>query len=321
VVASLLAACALTHKTAMGLALLWVSPILMPRVWRSRRLLMAVGLGLLILLGLGRRDLAVLGQLFQRQADFSLAVLAPPGRTPLILGHEVALAAGLAVLALLSTRLGKTGDDRLPPLALGFCAFAIFLALPWINIADDQGLGYRLRLAACACLGPCAALLAARVLGRLGPRLRAGGSALAVALVLLRPWTSHEGVVKAHPAMVEATRHLHGLLPPGTIVVIPERHTAFMAAYYGRVIVRLRPPVALDPDHTVRLLPGAAIRPGLGAALDRVRDHPVPNLAPAISLHSMHRHGSVLLPEPTFQHIVAGLPMEEQQWYQAWPVQ
>lgn len=320
-VASLFAACALTHKTALGLALLWASPLFIPRVWRSRRLLIVACLGLLILLGLGRRELAVLGDLFQSQPSLSLAVLASPGRVPLILGHEVALAAGLAVLALLSARLRRPGEARRPPLAIGFCAFALFLALPWINVVNDQGLGYRLRLAACACLGPCAALLASRVLGRFGPRLRAGALAVAIVLVLLRPWTSNEGVVRAHPAMVDATRHLRGLFPAGTIVVIPERHTAFMAAYYGEVTVRLRPPVALDPEHTYRLLPGAAIRPGLAAALDRVRDHPVPNLAPVISLHSMHRNGLVLLSEPTFQYLVAALPTVEQQWYQAWPVQ
>jgi hypothetical protein len=299
---------------------LWSLPLFIPRLWHSRRLLIAVCLGLLILLGLGRRDLAVLGHLFQSRADFSFAVLAAQGRAPLILGHEVALAGGLAVLALLSTRLRKPGEDRLPPLVLGFGAFALFQALPWINIADDQGLGYRLRLAACACLAPCAALLAARVLGRFGPRFRAGTLALAMALVLLRPWTSNEGVVKAHPAMVEATRHLRGVLPPGSLVVIPERHTGFMAAYYGEVTVRLRPPVTLDPEHTFRLLPGASIRPGLAAALDRTRGHPVPNLAPAISLHSLHPNGLVLLPEPTFRYLVAGLPTAEQQWYQVWPV-
>ncbi len=47
-----------------------------------------------------------------------------------------------------------------PSLAIGFCAFALFQALPWLNVADDQGLAYRLRLAAHACLAPCAALLA-----------------------------------------------------------------------------------------------------------------------------------------------------------------
>jgi hypothetical protein len=321
VVASLFVSCALAHKTAVGLALLWSLPLFIPRLRRSRRLLIAGCLGLLVLLACGRRDLAVVGHLFQSQADFTFAVLAPLGRAPLILGHEVALAGVLAVLALLSTRLRRPGEDRLPPLALGFAVFALFQALPWINVVDDQGLGYRLRLAACACLAPCAALLAARVLGRFGPRFRAGTLAIAIALVLLRPWTSNEGVVKAHPAMVEATRRLRGVLPPGTIVVIPERHTCFMAAYYGDVTVRLRPPVVLDPEHTFRLLPGAAIRPGLAAALDQVRVHPVPSLAPAISLHSMHPNGLVLLPEPTFQYIVSGLPTAEQRWYQAWPIQ
>jgi hypothetical protein len=139
--------------------------------------------------------------------------------------------------------------------------------------------------------------------------------------VLLRPWTSSEGVVKAHPAMVQATLNLRGVLPPGTTVVVPERHTAFMAAYNGQVRVRLRPPAELDPTHTFRLLPGAGIRPGLAIALDVLRAHPRDGVVPAISLHPMHPNGLVLFSEPTFQYLVAGLPTVDREWYQAWPIQ
>jgi hypothetical protein len=321
VAAGLLVASALAHKMAVGLAVLWTWPLLAPRLWNSRRSLIGSCLGLLALLWIARKDLAVFGQLFQTHADLSFAVLTSQGRASLVLGHEVALAAMMAFLVLVLAWLRKPKQERLPPLVIGFCAFALFQALPWINNSDDQGVGYRLRLASCACLGPCAAVLAKQVLGERGPRLRLGLLVMAIGLVLLRPWSPHEGVVKAHPAMVEATRHLRGVLPPGTIVVIPERHTAFMAAYYGDVTVRLRPPTPLDPERTVRLLPGAAIRPALAAALDRMRSHPVPGVVPAMALHSLHPNGLVLFSEPTFQYLVAGLPTEEQRWYQAWPVQ
>jgi hypothetical protein len=319
--AGLLVACALAHKTAVALAVLWGSPLLLPRLWRSRRALMACLLGSLLLLWFVRKHLAVLGQLFQSHPDFSFAVLTSQGRASLVLGHEVAWAAALALLVFVFAWFRKSSQEPLPSLVWGFCAFAIFQALPWINSTDDQGLGYRLRLAACACLAPCAAVLATQVLERLGPRLRLGIFTVVIGLVLLRPWSSHEGVVKAHPAMVEATGRLRGVLPPGSIVVIPERHTAFMTAYHGEVTVRLQPPATLDPEHTFRLLPGAAIRPGLAAALERMRSHPVPGIVPAISLHPLHPNGLVLFSEPTFQYLVAGLPTEEQSWYRAWPVQ
>jgi hypothetical protein len=104
------------------------------------------------------------------------------------------------------------------------------------------------------------------------------------------------------------------------LVVVPERHTAFMAGWYARANVRLRPPPTADPARTFRLLPGAAIRPGLWAALDDLRAHPVPGVAPSLDLHSLHPNGLVALREPTFQYLVTRLPEDERRWYQAWNV-
>ena len=142
------------------------------------------------------------------------------------------------------------------------------------------------------------------------------------AAMKLRPWHSNEGVIRAHPSMVAATARLAGVLPPETVVVVPERHTAFMAAWYGRVNTRLRPPPAVDVDRTFRLLPGAAIRPGLWSALEDLRAHPVAGVAPSLDLHAFHPNGLVLLAENTFfQYLVARLPTSELQWYRDWVVQ
>ena len=327
VAAGLLVTCALAHKTALGLALILSTPVVVAHVWHlRRRVSILVGLAVVALGALvwaARDPSAPLRHLFRAHADLGFVVLATPARSPLVLGHEVALAAGLAVagLALAGFRKPESGP-RLPALAIGFVAFAIFQALPWLDIADDQGLGYRLRLCACVCLAPCAALVAAQLLRWVMPALRTPLLLLATGLVLLlRPWSSNEGVIKAHPAMVEATSRLAGVLPPDTTVVIPERHTAFMAAWYGRVNVRLHPPAAVDPVRTFRLLPGAEIRPGLWAALDDLRAHPVAGIAPSRDLHSLHPNGLVLLAEPTFQYLVSRLPADELQWYKAWVVQ
>jgi ABC-type amino acid transport substrate-binding protein len=319
--------CALTHKTALGLASLFAAPPVIAHLWRTRGLRVAltaaaaIAAGALVFLGIAGR--APLRQLLRGTADGSFAVLATPGRPSLVLGYEVALAAGLAALALgLAFARKPAQGPRLPALAVGLFAFAIGQALPWIDISDDQGLGYRLRLCACVCLAPAAALVAARLSAWLLPVLRPillGGATLLV--LLLRPWHSDEGVIKAHPAMVEATSRLAAVVPPGTFVVIPERHTAFMAAWYARLDVHLRPPAASDPTKTFRLLPGAAIRPGLWAALDDLRARPVAGVAPPPALHPLHPNGLVLLPEPTFQYLVARLPAAERLWYETWVVQ
>lgn len=319
----LLLACGLAHKTALALAVLLTAPPIVATAPRGRRRL-AVMAGLAAMavatLWLGG-GFALLRGLFRATPDFSFAVLATPGRAPLVLGHEVGLAAALA-LAAVGLALSRRPADgpRLPPLALGFAAFGVFLGMPWLDIGDDQGLAYRLRLCACVALAPASAMVAARLVERWRPARRTGALALVTGLVLLlRPWASEEGVVKAHPAMVLATSRLAGALPAGATVVVPERHTAFMTAFHTRAQVRLRPATTAGGP-SFRMLPGAAIRPGLWAALDHLRAHPTPGVAPSLDLHALHPNGLVVLSEPTFQYLLARLPAEERRWYEAWPV-
>jgi hypothetical protein len=309
--AALLLACALCHPTALGLAIIVALP---PLIARSRR--WAGWAVIFAVAAAGTSSPHRFLHLFSARADFSFAVLRTPADVRLALGHEVVWAAILAVAATaLSLR-------KLPALALGFVAFAIFQSLPWINIADDQGLGPRLRLCACIALAPCAALVADRVQQKLRTRdwVPIVMHSLTVAfIVLLRPWTSAEGVVQAHPAMVEATRRVAGAVPSGAIVVVPERHITFMARWYARVDARLRPPQACG-DRCYRLMPGAAIRPSLWSALIELRTHPLTGIAPSIDLHPLHPNGLVLLPEATFQYLLANLPPSDRRWYSDWVV-
>jgi len=325
--ALMLLACALAHKTALGLALLVAAPPAAAHIWRRRgRVVLGLAvaaLAAIVVAWLMHNERSPLRGLFHGGADFSFAVLATPGHAPLVLGHEVSLAAGLAALVLVLAVLRRDGP-RLPILAVGFIGIALFQALPWLDIANDQGLGYRLRLCAWFCLAPCSAIAADGLLQWVPEKMRTTLLGLAICGVLaLRPWHSDEGVIKAHPAMVEATARLAGVLPPEAVVVVPERHTAYMAAWYGRVNVRLRPPPVMDLDASrmFRLLPGAAIRPGLWAALDELRLHPAAGVVPSLDLHAMHPNGLVLLAEPTYQFLVARLPDSERQWYRAWVVQ
>ncbi len=311
-VAVLLLACALCHPTALGLAIIVALP---PLVARSRRWVVGLGaaaviVAVVVAASTPQRFLS----LFSAHADFSFAVLRTTADARLVLGHEVVWAALLAAAALaLSLR-------KLPALAVGFAAFAFFQAWPWINIADDQGIGPRLRLCACLALAPCAALVADRVLQKVRMRdwlALVAQSLTIVSIVLLRPWTRAEGVVQAHPAMVEATRRLAGAVPPGAIVVVPERHITFMARWYARVDARLRPPWVCG-DRCYRLMPGAAIRPSLWSALIELRTQPRTGIAPSIDLHPLHPNGLVLLPEATFQYLLANLPPSDRRWYADW---
>jgi hypothetical protein len=52
---------------------------------------------------------------------------------------------------------------------------------------------------------------------------------------------NEEGAIRGHPAMVAATSRLAGVFPPGTTVVVPERHTAFMATF-SNCLSRCQPP-------------------------------------------------------------------------------
>lgn len=309
----LLLACGLCHSTASGLAVVLTLPLAVASL-RPRRAVLVGGSIALVACAAVFFLRPPFAHLFCARADLSFAVLRPHAAPALVLGHEVAWAAILATAALLVAK------RKLPALAMGFVAFALFQALPWINVVDDQGLGPRLRLCASICLAPCAALVLERLLRRLRFRNRAVVVSLTIAfIVVLRPWTSAEGVVNAHPAMVEAVSRLPAVVPPGAVVIVPERHVTFMATWYARIDARLRPPPVCG-DRCFRLMPGAEIQTDLWAALVELRAAPVTGIAPPIDLHAWHPNGLVLLPEATFQYLLAHLRPTERRWYSDWVV-
>jgi len=339
--AALFAAALLAHKSAAGLALVLAAPPLCARVGR-RRALLAVGAaaGAVVLLGLalphqfvGARDLGLALRLVRARADLGLPVLAVPGYPALAFQHEVAVAAGLALLVLglhaarrVLPRAPAAAAPTLPSLAVGFLAFALFLGLPWLDVSDRQGLAFRLRLTAFVTLAPLAALAFVRLAAAArAPAYARAMMALGAALGLLlsRPVGSPEGLVDPHPALVAAVRALDGVVPPGATVVTPERHVAFMAAWYARVPARLRPPPDADPRRTFRLLTGHFIRErsALWQALDDLRAHPRPDVAPTRDLHPVHANGLTLVPELTWRHLLAGLPEPARARWADWPTQ
>ncbi len=161
------------------------------------------------------------------------------------------------------------------------------IGLPWLDVSHTQGLGMRLRVIAFVPLALDAAIVLGIVLRYLRPLLArpskppageppprrfpvhaALGTALAAFVVALHtgggPRT--EGQVVTHPALVTSAQALVGRLPPDAVAIVPERHIAFMIAWYARVPVALRPE-GIDAHRRWRVMPLAFIE--RGPTLDR----------------------------------------------------
>ncbi|HSS00625.1 MAG TPA: hypothetical protein VLM79_26380, partial [Kofleriaceae bacterium] len=195
---------------------------------------------------------------------------------------------------------------------------AIAIGLPFLAVADRQGLGFRLRIAAFVPAALSAAIAVRAVLPLAWRRDRLLAAA-ALAIVLLRPPDDRvEGQVLTHPALVAAAQALAGHVPAGATLIIPERHIAFMVAWYTRAPIAIRPE-RIPRDQRMRLLPLHFI--GEGSALDRTLTaaRAEPSLSPPIGLHPRHPNGLVLVPEATWDWILAHLPAADRVHFARWP--
>lgn len=339
---ALLIATALAHKLALVLAVLASIPPLVvawrdadarARITRLGAALALVAVGLLVWSGAMASDsVRLLGRAFTGSWDLSLPALHVPGGPALRFQHETWIAAALA-LALLSHRIiaarfpcgagAGVGLDRRcdRAFALGPALVALIAALPFLDVSDPQGLAFRLRLSSFVALALCAAALAGVIGGCLSrARVALVTVPFALAFLLARPAHSREGVVEVHPAMQAGMRALRGLVPEGDVIIVPERHLMFMAAWYSERATRLRPePVA--PARRWRLVPLAYMSDELARRIEHARSH---TLAPASlvrprGLHPGHEDGLVLVPEATWQWIVGGLSAGEARFYERWP--
>jgi hypothetical protein len=130
-------------------------------------------------------------------------------------------------------------------------------------------------------------------------------------------------VIVTHPALVTAAEALSGEVPPGAMLIVPERHIAFMVAWYTRAPVALRPD-GVPPAQRYRLLPLHFIR--AGSALDRqllaaralAGEAGGPPIAPR-GVHPRHPNGLVLVAEPTWTWLLEHLPPTDRAYFAAWP--
>lgn len=335
--ALLLVAALLAHKTAFGLALVAGGPALAVTLWRRghRRALAAAGGVLALALAaaalaprrfLGAHDLALLSGAFRAHADWRLPALDVRDE-PRLFAHEVAIAGALALLlvatwvvARLRRREGDPAAAPLPVASFGFIGLALALAIPWLDVRDPQGLGFRVRLLAFVTLAPLAALLVVRALAA-APAYGRGLVAAGIALGLLasKPARAPQGVVRTHPAMVAAVMAMEGVLPEGVIVVTHDRKVAFMVRWYLDQPARLQPPDDLDPARTYRLMTLRLMTKDFRAALDGLRAERPRGVVQPRDLHPMDANGMVLMPEATFQYLLGRVKPETRDRYLRWP--
>ncbi|HEX2687638.1 MAG TPA: hypothetical protein VHN14_13520 [Kofleriaceae bacterium] len=195
---------------------------------------------------------------------------------------------------------------------------AIGIGLPFLAVTDRQGLGFRLRIAAFVPAALTAAIVARALLARFVHR-NAVLAALALVLAVVRqPGTWLPGEVVTHPALVAAAQALNGRVPAGATLIVPERHIAFLVAWYTGAPVAIRPD-QIPPARRIRLLPLHFI--GADSALDRqlFAARAEPSLPTPIGVHPRHPNGLVLVAEPTWEWILDRLPEAERAHFRAWP--
>jgi len=332
-----------THKMAAAIVGLVAIPAALAALadrglLRGRRLIYAAGAalaGVVALLAvsvaaparlLSLADAGLLRGLFSATPRWTAPALARP-TGDLALGHDALLGLGLALVAIaLRVRAARRPPGERSPAQPGavtaaswpLLVLAIAIGLPFLAVSDGQGLGFRLRIAAFVPAALAAAICARAALARFAHR-DALLAALAVVLAVARqPDDSLEGVVITHPALITATQALTGHVPPGVTLIVPERHIAFMVAWYTRTPVALQPD-GIAPVQRYRLLPLHFIR--AGSALDRqlLAARAAPGVIPPLGVHPRHANGLVLVAESTWTWLLAQLPPADRAYFAAWP--
>jgi hypothetical protein len=332
-----------THKLAGAIVVVIAMPSIVVRarhLLRGRRLIYAALAGIAIVLALivlgiaaphrfvSPHDLSLLGNLFSSDARWSAPALVMQNST-LAFGYEAAIGGVLAIVAavVLSRRRivsrdvenAAVPDARVPELrafAWVVVGLALVIAIPWLDVTDPQGLGFRLRVTAFVPMALCAAICAGELLRYVKHELAIVAIAAAILVVQLC-CDRAEGEELTHPALAAAVMAATDQLPTGKTVIVPERHIMFMVDWYTRADVSLRPET-IPYAQRVRLFGlvfiGGAKSP-LDHALDAARDQP----EPPIGLHPRYRNGLVLVSEPTWDWLLTQLPAADRAHFAAWP--
>jgi hypothetical protein len=322
VAALLVVATGLAHSLVLALVVVAGAPaVAAALVERGRAHLAAIGAAALAAV-VAWSTWDRMGGLLSPHADWALPALRL-GHRALLFRHEVAIAGAVSLAALVLAALAR----RVPALAsevpladralgMGAAAWAVLFALPWIDASDPDGLAFRVRLLSFAPLALAAPLLAAHALARLDASWRMTAVMLATGLALYRPGRYEAPVVRADPDLVAAVARAKGQVPAGDLIVTPERQILFMTVWFTGVETRLDP-ASVPAARRWRLIPMAYMSAALIRALDGARA--APGVTPPRALHAGNPNGLVLLPEATWDWVLARLPAAEARTYRAWP--
>jgi len=306
----------LSHKMAGALAFMWSAPMLYIRASAKQRIALIVSAALI---GVGA--LALLGNPLRTTADLSLPVLDTRWGAPLRFGNEMVIAAVLA-MACVVLCIRPIAATKRRALIIGPAVFVLLVACPWLDIADEQGVGFRLRVVAFLPLALLAAWLAGHATRLLSPYLRGVFIVgFAAGWIVSRPVGDvREGVVRTHPAMQLAARAVEHRVPTDGVVIVPSRQTMFMVTWYTRIPARLRPePVPENRRWRLLTFPLIDSSKPLQRALRRARIRAPGHVPPPIGLHPGGADGLVLVPEVTWQWLLARLPDKDQRRFRKWP--
>jgi len=319
----------LAHKLAAGVLVAIGLPAAIAEArtrLRGRRLLYALlagGVAALVLLVLGLAapqrfasitDLRLFAHLVTTTPRWTDPALATRYFT-LTMEHEALIGAGLAIAAAVALVLVRDRRPSEKVTAWAFVALAALIGLPFLDVGDPQGLAFRLRVAAFVPLAMCGAVAAGAI--KL-PRQTEVLAAVAVVLALRGLHERTEGRIVAHPALVAGAMAAGDHVAPGQTIIVPERHIAFMVAWYSGKPVSLRPE-AVPEAQRIRLVPLAFI--GAGSPLEQAIDdaRAAPGVAPPLGVHPRHEDGLVLIPEATWAWILARLPDRDRRHFARWP--
>lgn len=334
------AAVVLTHKMGAAIAVvgsippLWIAVRSRPSMARRVAVVGAAALAVFAVLAvlapdrfLGGDDAGKLSALFHGTAHWKLPVLDTGRGGALLFGREVVIAAGLAVATLAVCWLARSRwRERLAGVsaahrsfALGLAVLALVIAVPWINVSDPNGLGFRLRLIAFIPLALGAAVVVGVATSWLAPATR-GALIVGIAAgwLFTRPMqATEEGVVRAHPAMISAVASMKDVVPSSDVVIVPERQVMFMVAWYADARARLSAsPVPVE--RRWRLVTYHYAGPALKGALARVASEAPPEIVRPLGLHPFSADGLVLVPEATWRWALQRLTPEQRVRYLQW---
>lgn len=338
----------LAHKLAAGVLVAIGLPAAIAEArtrLRGRRLIyawLAGGLTALVLLVLGLAapqrfasltDLRLIARLFTTTPRWADPALATRSFT-LTMEHEALIGAVVAIGAAVALVWVRDRRPSEKVTAWAFVALAIVIGIPFLDVSDPQGLAFRLRIAAFVPLAMCGAVAAGALVALIPasrrvpaattgtvPISRSRDATLAAVAVVLALRGLHErteGRIVAHPALVAGAMATGDHVADGQTMIVPERHIAFMVAWYSRKPVSLRPE-AVPEAQRVRLVPLAFI--GAGSPLEQAIDdaRATPGVAPPIGVHPRHKNGLVLIPESTWSWILTRLPDRDRRHFARWP--